>query len=52
VLDGALAWLACDLVDLTAAGDHTIGLGAVRGMDADDDGRPLVFFRGSYLALS
>src|SRR3954464_9962559 len=28
VLDGALAWLACDLTALHEAGDHTIGIGA------------------------
>jgi 3-hydroxy-9,10-secoandrosta-1,3,5(10)-triene-9,17-dione monooxygenase reductase component len=48
VLDGALAWLACDLRDLHPAGDHTIGVGAVTHMDADPDGEPLVFFRGAY----
>jgi 3-hydroxy-9,10-secoandrosta-1,3,5(10)-triene-9,17-dione monooxygenase reductase component len=51
VLDGALAWLACELVELRPAGDHTMGLGAVTGLDADDEGRPLVFFRGSYTTL-
>jgi flavin reductase (DIM6/NTAB) family NADH-FMN oxidoreductase RutF len=48
VLDGALAWLACDLRDLHPGGDHTIGVGAVTHMDADPDGEPLVFFRGGY----
>ena len=48
VIDGALAWLACDLRDLYPAGDHTIGVGAVTHMDADPDGEPLVFFRGGY----
>jgi 3-hydroxy-9,10-secoandrosta-1,3,5(10)-triene-9,17-dione monooxygenase reductase component len=48
VLDGALAWLACDLVDLHPAGDHTIGIGAVTHMHADPDGEPLVWFRGAY----
>ena len=49
VLDGALAWLACDL-DATCipAGDHTIGIGAITHMDADPDGEPLVWFRGDY----
>jgi 3-hydroxy-9,10-secoandrosta-1,3,5(10)-triene-9,17-dione monooxygenase reductase component len=51
VLDGALAWLACDLVELRPAGDHTMGLGAVTGMDIDPEGRPLVFFRGAYTTL-
>ena len=48
VLDGALAWLACDLTDLYPAGDHTIGIGAVTHMDVDPDGEPLVWFRGGY----
>jgi flavin reductase (DIM6/NTAB) family NADH-FMN oxidoreductase RutF len=48
VLDGALAWLACDLVALHAAGDHTIGVGEITHMDADPGGDPLVWFRGAY----
>jgi flavin reductase (DIM6/NTAB) family NADH-FMN oxidoreductase RutF len=48
VLDGALAWLACDLADLYPAGDHTIGLGEITHMDADPAGEPLVWFRGDY----
>ena len=48
VLDGALAWLACDLTELVPAGDHTIGIGAVTHMDADPAGEPLVWFRGEY----
>jgi flavin reductase (DIM6/NTAB) family NADH-FMN oxidoreductase RutF len=48
VLDGALAWLACDLTDLYPAGDHTIGIGAITHMDADPGGEPLVWFRGEY----
>jgi flavin reductase (DIM6/NTAB) family NADH-FMN oxidoreductase RutF len=48
VLDGALAWLACDLTDLHPAGDHTIGIGAITHMDADPAGVPLVWFRGEY----
>jgi flavin reductase (DIM6/NTAB) family NADH-FMN oxidoreductase RutF len=48
VLDGALAWLACDLTALHPAGDHTIGIGEITHMDADPDGEPLVWFRGAY----
>jgi flavin reductase (DIM6/NTAB) family NADH-FMN oxidoreductase RutF len=51
VLDGALAWLACDLTELVAGGDHTIGLGAVTAME-HGDGEPLVFYRGAYRSLS
>ena len=48
LLDGALAWLACALIDLHPAGDHTIGIGEVTHMEADPAGEPLVWFRGSY----
>jgi flavin reductase (DIM6/NTAB) family NADH-FMN oxidoreductase RutF len=48
VIDGALAWLACDLEALHPAGDHTIGIGAITQMDADPTGEPLVWFRGAY----
>ena len=48
ILDGALAWLACDLTELHTAGDHTIGIGAVTHMGADPAGEPLVWFRGDY----
>ena len=48
VIDGALAWLACDLVDLHPAGDHTIGIGEITHMDSDPGGEPLVWFRGEY----
>jgi flavin reductase (DIM6/NTAB) family NADH-FMN oxidoreductase RutF len=51
VLDDPLAWVACDLLDLHPAGDHTIGIGAVTHMDGDGDGEPLVFFRGAYTRL-
>ena len=52
VIDGALAWLACDLVDLHPAGDHTIGIGEITHMDADPAGEPLVWFRGDYGAFA
>jgi flavin reductase (DIM6/NTAB) family NADH-FMN oxidoreductase RutF len=50
VLDDALAWVACDLVELLPGGDHTIGIGAVID-GAASDGEPLVFFRGGYAGL-
>jgi 3-hydroxy-9,10-secoandrosta-1,3,5(10)-triene-9,17-dione monooxygenase reductase component len=50
VLDDALAWVACDLVELLPGGDHTIGIGAVLDGGASE-GEPLVFFRGAYAAL-
>lgn len=53
VLDGALAWLVCDLRELHPGGDHTIGIGEVCSMHADDGGGdPLVFFRGRYSTVA
>jgi flavin reductase (DIM6/NTAB) family NADH-FMN oxidoreductase RutF len=48
VLDDALAWVACELVELLPGGDHTIGIGSVIGGDTTE-GEPLVFYRGAYL---
>jgi flavin reductase (DIM6/NTAB) family NADH-FMN oxidoreductase RutF len=58
VLDDALAWIACDLDSLTPAGDHTIGIGRVTHMSADDgragtvSSEPLLFFRGGFARLA
>ncbi len=50
VLDGALAWMACDVRELLPGGDHTIAIGAVTHMDARE-GDPLVFHHGRYTKL-
>jgi 3-hydroxy-9,10-secoandrosta-1,3,5(10)-triene-9,17-dione monooxygenase reductase component len=47
VLDDALAWLACELVEMIPAGDHSIGIGRVTALDVSE-GEPLLFQRGSY----
>ena len=52
VIDGALTWLACDLVDLHPGGDHTIGVGAVTQMDVPQEAPPLVWFRGAYTTVA
>ena len=51
VLDDALAWVACELVELLPGGDHTIGIGSVVAGGASE-GEPLVFFRGGYAGLA
>jgi len=52
VLDGALAWVGCDLDRLVPGGDHTIGIGAVHAAELGAEGiEPLVWFRGGYGAL-
>ena len=48
VLDSALAWIACELLELRPGGDHEIGIGAVLATGSSDDGDPLVFYRGRY----
>ena len=47
VLDGALAWVGCQLERLVPGGDHTIGIGAVVSAESGG-GEPLLWFRGRY----
>jgi flavin reductase (DIM6/NTAB) family NADH-FMN oxidoreductase RutF len=47
-LDGAVAWIDCVLEAEHAAGDHTIAVARVLGIDAADETGALVFFRGRY----
>ena len=49
-IDDALAWIACDLRDVVAAGDHVILTGAVTDLTTAT-GRPLVFHGGTYVPL-
>jgi flavin reductase (DIM6/NTAB) family NADH-FMN oxidoreductase RutF len=51
VLDGVLAHIECQRHALYPAGDHTIVVGLVVG-GAVNEGRPLLYFRGGYAALS
>jgi 3-hydroxy-9,10-secoandrosta-1,3,5(10)-triene-9,17-dione monooxygenase reductase component len=50
VLEGAHAWLGCDLEQLVPGGDHTIGIGAVRAAEIGV-GDPLVWWSGRYGAF-
>jgi flavin reductase (DIM6/NTAB) family NADH-FMN oxidoreductase RutF len=47
VLDGAIAWVACDLAELLPGGDHMIGIGAVTAA-WEGEGDPLLWYRGAY----
>lgn len=51
VLRGSLAWFDCRVTAAHEAGDHTLFIGRVEAMNAEDDGDPLVFFRGAYHRL-
>jgi 3-hydroxy-9,10-secoandrosta-1,3,5(10)-triene-9,17-dione monooxygenase reductase component len=50
-IDDSLAWIACELRDVVAAGDHVIVTGEVRGLESGE-GTPLVFHGGDYRPLS
>ncbi len=47
IIDGAIAWTACELRDLIAGGDHTIGIGEVIAMGLGE-GTPLLWYAGRY----
>jgi flavin reductase (DIM6/NTAB) family NADH-FMN oxidoreductase RutF len=49
-IDNSLAWIACELRDVVAAGDHVIVTGEVRDL-AMGEGEPLVFHGGEYRPL-
>jgi flavin reductase (DIM6/NTAB) family NADH-FMN oxidoreductase RutF len=52
LLDDALAWISCDLERTIEAGDHTIYLGRVVGLDASDRADwPLLYFTRRYLRI-
>ena len=50
IIQGSLAWAACDLRELIAGGDHTIGIGKVVALGLGG-GEPLLWYRGQYRAL-
>jgi len=49
-IDGALLFVACDLQDVIAGGDHVIVTGAVTALERSE-GDPLVFHGGDYRPL-
>jgi len=51
VLDGAVAYLECDVHEQVEAGDHTVFFGRVVGGDVTER-RPLLYYRGGYTSLS
>jgi len=50
ILDGALAFMECHVVEVHSGGDHDIFLGRVASVEVRD-GAPLVYWRGSYSSL-
>jgi flavin reductase (DIM6/NTAB) family NADH-FMN oxidoreductase RutF len=54
LLDGVLAWIDCEVDAVHDGGDHHIVVGRVLGMGVgdEDEGGPLVFYRGGYANLA
>jgi len=52
IIDGALAWIDCELDAVHEAGDHFFVLGKVLELNLHAEGEPLVFHKGGYRALS
>jgi flavin reductase (DIM6/NTAB) family NADH-FMN oxidoreductase RutF len=51
LLDGALAYIECELEKQVEAGDHTVFFGRVVGGEVAER-RPLLYYRGGYAALA
>jgi 3-hydroxy-9,10-secoandrosta-1,3,5(10)-triene-9,17-dione monooxygenase reductase component len=47
IIDGSLAWAACELRELIAGGDHTVGIGEVVALELGR-GEPLLWYEGRY----
>lgn len=47
-LPDALAWLACEVVEIHEGGDHGIFVAEAKRGHAAANGEPLLFFRGAY----
>lgn len=50
IIEGVLAWVECEVVQVVSSGDHDIIVGAVLAVQVND-GAPLVYFRGSCATL-
>ncbi|MGE2833112.1 flavin reductase family protein [Mycobacterium sp. SMC-4] len=48
IIDGAVAWIDCELGDVYEAGDHYVAYGKVLDLDVAGGGQPLLFFQGGY----
>jgi len=51
LLDGALASMECEVVDVFPGGDHSIFVGRLATVSVAD-GRPLLYWRGGYRQLA
>jgi len=50
LIEGALAWMECHVVEVHSGGDHDIFIGRLCSVHVSD-GSPLVYWRGKYSSL-
>lgn len=48
VIAGSIAWIDCTITEVLEGGDHDIVIGRVEDLGFEEDGAPLVFFKGGY----
>ena len=48
IIEGVVAWIACDLDAVHEAGDHFIAIGRVHTLAVEHPRQPLLFFKGGY----
>ncbi|MEY2567030.1 MAG: 3-hydroxy-9,10-secoandrosta,3,5(10)-triene-9,17-dione monooxygenase reductase component [Actinomycetota bacterium] len=48
LLDDVLAWVDCSVVTTHDAGDHIIVVGRVLDLGVEQEGKPLLFYRGGF----
>jgi flavin reductase (DIM6/NTAB) family NADH-FMN oxidoreductase RutF len=52
ILEGILGWADCRIESEHEAGDHTIAVGRVVGLERCSEAGPLLFYRGGYGSFS
>lgn len=51
IIEGVVAWVDCEIVQVVESGDHYIVIGRVNGLDTGSQSKPLMFFKGGYSGL-
>jgi flavin reductase (DIM6/NTAB) family NADH-FMN oxidoreductase RutF len=48
ILEGALAWIDCQIEEIRGGGDHFVVFCRILALGAHSDARPLIFFRAGF----
>ncbi|SEO56837.1 flavin reductase [Trujillonella endophytica] len=48
IINGAVAWIDCEMEDVLTLGDHYLVVGHVTALETESQDLPLLFFRGGY----